>query len=84
MSPNLSSAAHNHNKLMYEKVSIPVFVRRSLQMAGGFFRLKFCSLIQVIFNLFTLTGVSHFTRTRRKHRCDERINIAESLRIRIG
>ena len=46
MSPNLSSAAHNHNKLMYEKV---------------------------IFNMLTLTGVSRFTRQRRKDSSTEEL-----------
>ncbi|CAB3981470.1 tubulin polyglutamylase TTLL6-like isoform X1 [Paramuricea clavata] len=51
MSPNLSSAAHNHNKLMYEKV---------------------------IFNLLTLTGVSHFTRKPTKDSSSEEFEMRVS------
>ena len=29
MSPNLSSAAHNHNKLMYEKVNVRLNIKLS-------------------------------------------------------
>ncbi|XP_028398565.1 tubulin polyglutamylase TTLL5-like [Dendronephthya gigantea] len=51
MSPNLSSAAHNHNKLMYEKV---------------------------IFNMFALIDVTHFTRRRTKDSSSEEYDMRVS------